>query len=173
MDETTGQPLADALVHVEDVGLRALSDASGLVSLGPLGAGSYRITVERFGYEPVSGNIEVPGSDNFRVLLPRASYDDPAKSEANLEERGFDFEFATLVFEGPTLEVQDRRHDYGEARIVAIGLADGLELTVIYTDRRDSSGGVIRRIISARRSNRRERKAYKAGLKDGSESGPR
>jgi len=63
---------------------------------------------------------------------------DPAKSEANLKERGFDFEFATLVFEGPTLEIQDRRHDYGESRIVAIGLADGLELTVIYTDRKDS-----------------------------------
>ena len=91
---------------------------------------------------------------------------DPAKSEANLRERGFDFEFATLVFEGPTLEVQDRRHDYGESRIVAIGLADGLDLTVIYTDRRDSRGNIVRRIISARRSNRRERKAYKARLKD-------
>jgi uncharacterized DUF497 family protein len=96
---------------------------------------------------------------------------DPAKSEANLTERGF--EFATLVFEGPTLEVQDRRHDYGESRIVAIGLADGLELTVIYTDRRDSSGNVVRRVISARRSNRRERKAYKAHLKDLPKSGPR
>jgi uncharacterized DUF497 family protein len=91
---------------------------------------------------------------------------DSAKSEANLEERGFDFEFATLVFEGPTLEVQDRRQDYGESRVVAIGLADGLELTVIYPDRRDTSGGVVRRIISARGSNRRERKAYEAGLKD-------
>jgi uncharacterized DUF497 family protein len=97
---------------------------------------------------------------------------DPAKSEANLEERGFDFEFATLVFEGPTLEVQDRRQDYGESRIVAIGLADGLELTVIYTDRRDSRGGVVRRIISARRSTRRERKAYKAVLKDRPKPGP-
>src|ERR1043166_6622139 len=29
---------------------------------------------------------------------------DPEKSEANLRERGFDFAFATLVFDGPTLE---------------------------------------------------------------------
>ena len=80
VDATTGRALADALVHVEDVGIRALSDAAGLVSLGPLAPGSYRITVERFGYEPVSGDIEVPGIDNFRVLLPRASYDDLSKT---------------------------------------------------------------------------------------------
>jgi hypothetical protein len=33
-----------------------------------------------------------------------------------------DFEFATLVFEGPTLEREDNRRDYGEKRVVAIGL---------------------------------------------------
>ena len=38
---------------------------------------------------------------------------DHAKSEANLRRRGFDFEFATLIFDGPTLEVEDRRKDYG------------------------------------------------------------
>jgi uncharacterized protein (DUF4415 family) len=32
---------------------------------------------------------------------------DPEKSEANLEMRGFDFEFATLVFDGPRLEKKD------------------------------------------------------------------
>ena len=95
---------------------------------------------------------------------------DPAKSEANLEERGFDFEFATLVFEGPTLEVQDRRHAYGETRTAAIGRADGLEMTVIFTG--DSGGSVVRRIISARRSNHRERKAYKTAFKARPESGP-
>lgn len=83
-----------------------------------------------------------------------------AKSAANLRERGFDFEFATLVFEGPTLVVEDRRRDYGERRLVAIGLADGLHLTVVYTDRVRADGEVERRIISARRSNRRETKLY-------------
>ncbi len=89
---------------------------------------------------------------------------DPAKSEANLRERGFDFLFATLIFDGPTLEVEDTRRDYGERRVVAIGLADGLHLTVVYTDRRRSKGRVERRIISARRSNRRERRAFDAAL---------
>jgi len=89
---------------------------------------------------------------------------DPAKSDANLRERGFDFEFASLVFDGPTLEQEDQRQDYGERRVIAIGRADGLELTVVYTDRLDRAGSHERRIISARRSNRHERQAYKEAL---------
>lgn len=85
---------------------------------------------------------------------------DAAKSDANLEERGLDFAFASLVFEASTLEVEDSRRDYGERRVVAIGIADGLHLTVVYTDRQAAGGDVIRRIISARRSSRHERKIY-------------
>lgn len=85
---------------------------------------------------------------------------DEAKSEANLDERGFDFEFATLIFDGPTFEVEDRRKDYSERRVVAIGVADGLHLTVVYTHRQSASGQVTRRIISARRSSRHERTIY-------------
>jgi len=66
---------------------------------------------------------------------------DPEKSEANPRERGFDFAFATLIFEGSTLEKQDRRRDYGEVRMMATGLADGIALTVAYTDRLDDEGG--------------------------------
>ena len=84
---------------------------------------------------------------------------DRRKSAENLRVRGFDFEFATLVFEGPTLERQDQRRDYGEMRCIAIGLAQGIALTVVYTDRVES-GARVRRIISARLSNRRERQAY-------------
>ncbi len=89
---------------------------------------------------------------------------DPAKNEENLRHRGFDFEFASLIFRGPTLERKDHRRDYGEARVIAIGLAEGLELTVVYTDRVMSSKDIVRRIISGRRSNRHERKAYQASL---------
>jgi uncharacterized DUF497 family protein len=89
---------------------------------------------------------------------------DPAKSEANFRERGFDFPFATLIFDGPTLEVEDTRRDYGERRMVAAGLADDLHLTVVYTDRREPKSRLQRRIISARRSNRHERRALDAAL---------
>lgn len=85
---------------------------------------------------------------------------DQAKSDTNVDERGFDFEFASLIFDDLTVEVEDRRRDYGERRVVAIGTADGLHLTVVYTDREDKRGQVTRRIISARRSSRHERKIY-------------
>jgi uncharacterized protein (DUF4415 family) len=60
---------------------------------------------------------------------------DARKSDRNLRARGFDFEFATQVFDGPTLERPDTRRDYGERRVVAIGRADGITLTLVYTDR--------------------------------------
>ena len=84
----------------------------------------------------------------------------PAKSEANFRARGFDFDFAARIFEGPTWEREDARRDYGERRVLATGLVDGIELTVCYTDRTDPGSVVERRIISARRSDRRERQAY-------------
>jgi len=84
---------------------------------------------------------------------------DEQKSSRNFRDRGFDFEFATLIFEGPTLEREDARRDYGERRVVAIGIAQGIALTVVYTDRTEA-GEVVRRIISARLSDRHERQAY-------------
>jgi uncharacterized DUF497 family protein len=92
---------------------------------------------------------------------------DEEKSDANYRARGFDFSFATLIFEGPTLERQDRRREYGELRVIAVGLAGGIPLTVIYTDRKLTNGATVRRIISARMSNRRERKAYEEAFEDG------
>ena len=85
---------------------------------------------------------------------------DTRKSNRNLRERGFDFEFATQIFDSSTLERVDSRRDYGERRVVALGLARGVVLTVIYTDRAEA-GEINRRIISARKSNSREREAYK------------
>ncbi len=72
---------------------------------------------------------------------------DPHKSAANLRERGFDFEFAARAFEGFTLEGADRRREYGERRVVAVGVVEGIHLTVVYTDRVDREGRVVRRII--------------------------
>ena len=74
-----------------------------------------------------------------------------AKSEANLKARGFDFAYAALIFDGPTLEMDDDRVDYGERRAQAIGRVGGDVLFVVYTWR-----GGLRRIISARLANRKE-----------------
>jgi len=84
---------------------------------------------------------------------------DRRKNAENLRVRGFDFEFASLIFDGPTLEREDERRDYGERRVVAIGLAHGIAVTVVYTDRTEA-GVSIRRIISARLSSRHERQAF-------------
>ncbi|MEO6351199.1 MAG: BrnT family toxin [Candidatus Limnocylindrales bacterium] len=85
---------------------------------------------------------------------------DSEKSERNLVDRGFDFAFAAAIFAGPTLERIDTRQDYGEVRRIALGATDGIPLTVVYTDRAEA-GEVVRRIISARVSSRRERQAYR------------
>ena len=77
---------------------------------------------------------------------------DDAKSVWTRRTRGFGFETAARNFQGPTLDVQDERRDYGEERMVALGAIGGEILAVVYTDR-----GGVRRIISARRANRRER----------------
>ncbi len=89
---------------------------------------------------------------------------DPAKSDENLVVRGFDFAFAALVFAGPYVEFDDTRRDYGERRIVALGVANGIPLTVVFTDRLAPTGAVVRRVISARLSNRKERRRYAESL---------
>jgi hypothetical protein len=77
---------------------------------------------------------------------------DEAKSDHNRQERGFGFDFAALIFDGPTLEQVDARRAYGEIRVQAIGQVEGIVLFVVYTDRGD-----VRRIISARLANAKER----------------
>ncbi|WP_367161061.1 BrnT family toxin (plasmid) [Kozakia baliensis] len=76
---------------------------------------------------------------------------DDAKSDACLEERGFDFEYATQVFLGPLIEKADERKDYGEARFRVAGLIEGVPFMVVYTLRGDAI-----RIISARKMHQRE-----------------
>lgn len=95
---------------------------------------------------------------------------DPRKSDQNFAVRGFDFAFAALIFEGPTLERLDTREDHGETRLVAVGMADGIALTLVYTDRAAPAGATVRRIISARLSNRRERQAYAQAFPPGDPS---
>jgi uncharacterized protein len=101
----------------------------------------------------------------IRLYSPTRFDWDPAKSERTLKHRGFDFDFAVQVFDGPTVERIDDRKDYGEIRVVAIGMADGLSLTIVYTDRVDV-GEIVRRIASARRSNHHEREAYRQTLEE-------
>jgi len=84
-----------------------------------------------------------------------------SKNRRNLKLHGIIFGDAIRIFEGPTLERVDNRRDYGEERIYAIGVVNGLEITVIYTDREEDE----RRIISAWRSEPHERHQYWRSIK--------
>ena len=97
---------------------------------------------------------------------------DERKSDANLRLRGFDFSFAARVFDRWTVERPDTRRDYGEVRMSALGMVDGIHLTVIYTDRLVGDHPE-RRIISARLSSRRERIAHDQSLQDQKDARPR
>jgi uncharacterized DUF497 family protein len=46
---------------------------------------------------------------------------DPDKRERTLRDRGLDFEDASIVFAGLTVEVEDTRQDYGEKRLICYG----------------------------------------------------
>ena len=81
---------------------------------------------------------------------------DPKKNRQNIARHGIAFEDAVEIFDGPTLERVDDRFEYGEVRVYAIGIVDGIEITVIYTD----VSRTERRIISAWKAERHEREAY-------------
>jgi len=78
------------------------------------------------------------------------------KNLRNIALHGISLEDAARIFDGPTVERVDDRFDYGERRVYAIGMVNGVEITVIYTDRQEDE----RRIISAWRSEPHERKHY-------------
>jgi uncharacterized DUF497 family protein len=83
---------------------------------------------------------------------------DERKRRNILAERGIDFADVHRMFRGRVEEREDTRHDYGERRFIAVGELNGNIVSVVYTWRRDK-----RRLISARRATRRERKEYQAG----------
>jgi uncharacterized DUF497 family protein/uncharacterized protein (DUF4415 family) len=73
----------------------------------------------------------------------------------HLVKHGVDLRDVTPMFDGPTIETGDDRHDYGETRINALGEIKGGVYAVAYTWRHAS-----RRIISARNANEREQTTY-------------
>jgi hypothetical protein len=76
-----------------------------------------------------------------------------------MRERGLPFELAMALFDGPTIEFDDQRWDYGERRIIAYGSVAGRVLVCVYTWR-DTADGPFRWIISLRKANKGESHAY-------------
>lgn len=80
---------------------------------------------------------------------------DENKRQANIEKQGIDFADLESIFSRPIIECVDTRQNYGEIRVILVGTLDNIVFVVVYTWR-----GSIRRIISARRANDRERRTY-------------
>ena len=80
---------------------------------------------------------------------------DPAKSAKNRRERGIGFErFADMDLE-TAISVEDARKDYGEQRLRVLGHIEGQLHAAVITARGDAV-----RVISLRRANTREERAY-------------
>lgn len=87
---------------------------------------------------------------------------DPLKDAENLKRRGLPLSLAGLLFDGPYIEEEDSRQDYGETRFIATGpieLFGDRIFVVVYTWR-----DAVRRIISFRKANDREIKRYRANV---------
>ncbi|HUN67206.1 MAG TPA: BrnT family toxin [Burkholderiales bacterium] len=81
---------------------------------------------------------------------------DPAKAGANLKKHGVSFADAEAVLEDPLAITMLDPDSEGENRFITIGMGSAGELlVVIYTERNDEY-----RIISARRTTRKEQKFY-------------
>lgn len=61
--------LSNALVDVPQLGVKALTDQDGRISLGRVQEGYYDVRAEALGYEVMRGVIMVPGYSEFLVLL--------------------------------------------------------------------------------------------------------
>jgi uncharacterized protein len=84
---------------------------------------------------------------------------DRAKNRSNFAKHGLDFEDAEIVFDGFCLTFEDRRFDYGEMRLMTMGLLEGRLVVIAHTARGEST-----RIISMRLATRREQKIYQKRL---------
>ncbi len=84
---------------------------------------------------------------------------DEIKSQENLSKHGLSFDDADTVFSGPCVTFEDTRFDYGEPRFITLGHLEGHVVVVAHTPRCENT-----RIISMRKGNSREEKAYQERL---------
>jgi uncharacterized DUF497 family protein len=80
---------------------------------------------------------------------------DETKSSLNLAKHGLSFEDVEEVFAGPCVSFEDDRFDYGEERLITLGLLAGRLVVVVHAPFDDGT-----RIISMRKGTRHESKIY-------------
>lgn len=80
---------------------------------------------------------------------------DETKRQTNLQKHGLDFADAEKVFNGPLVLFEDTRENYGEQRMIGIGLLDYLVVLMVHVE---SDGDI--RIISMRKADSDETDLY-------------
>ncbi|MBA3334384.1 MAG: BrnT family toxin [Acidobacteria bacterium] len=84
---------------------------------------------------------------------------DESKRVINLQRHGLDFADAWRIFESYRVIFIDDRFDYGESRLVTIGVLSGRIVTTVYTEDEE-----ITRIISLRKATKNEQTKYNKGI---------
>lgn len=84
---------------------------------------------------------------------------DEVKRQRIIAERGVDLLHAALIFEGVILTRRDDRHDYGEERMISLGMVENECFVVVHTQRGD-----IMRLITAWRGGRYDQDIYQARI---------
>jgi uncharacterized protein len=72
---------------------------------------------------------------------------DEDKRQSNLLKHGLDFAEAHKVFAGPMALFEDKRRDYGEQRMIGVGLLDTVVVLIVHVDTDESI-----RLISMRKA---------------------
>jgi uncharacterized DUF497 family protein len=86
---------------------------------------------------------------------------DPVKRASALTDRSLDFADAAEVFAGKVLNIPDERRDYGEPRVITVGMLRGRMVIVVWTPR-----GNARHVFSMRKANDREKTRFGKRLEE-------
>ena len=78
-----------------------------------------------------------------------------SKRRSNLAKHGLDFADAKKVFAGPMVLFEDRRTDYGEQRMIGIGLLGALVVLVVHVESDETI-----HVISMRKATHNETNLY-------------
>jgi uncharacterized protein len=84
---------------------------------------------------------------------------DETKRKSNLAKHGLDFKDAARIFAGPLVLFEDDRSDYGEQRMIAMGLLDSLVAVIVHVELDNTI-----RIISMRKADKYETNLYYQNL---------
>ncbi|MEC5324295.1 BrnT family toxin [Aurantimonas sp. A3-2-R12] len=85
-------------------------------------------------------------------------WDEPKRREV-IAKRDVDMVYAAGIFEGEFLTHPDDRADYGEERLISMGLVEDECFVVVHTERNG-----VTRLITAWKGGRDERSEYEAGI---------